>query len=151
MTRNNLTDHLSWLLNNFTLLKPTTVPFPSASDAPLSSNSQSQISDSSERRRNNPRTTLGTQNANVAGAQARNGSNGSGRPATLQDSDQVILVEDTMARLTSTTKSKKPSLVSKQQQLLTPCSTTGNGRSSIRDAQAKSPLGKPNMSAGQPG
>ncbi|CAM1506893.1 Fc.00g065340.m01.CDS01 [Cosmosporella sp. VM-42] len=46
-----------------------------------------------------------------------------------------------MARLTSTTKSKKPSLVSKQQQLLTPSSTTTHFRTNQPDTQGRTTNG----------
>lgn len=141
MTRNNLADHLPWLLNNLALPKPSTLTFPSASDGSQSGPSQSQSYDS-EAQEVGSETIIDLEDGPFPTHPAPNRSNGLGQTSTaLRDTDQVILVEDTMARLTSSVKSKKPSLVSKpQQQLLTPAST--KHRSLQPDTQVKRDTGK---------
>ncbi|KAH8737198.1 hypothetical protein BGZ61DRAFT_377933 [Ilyonectria robusta] len=140
MTRNNLADHLPWLLNNLALPKPSTLTFPSASDGSQSGPSQSQ-SHSSDTQEVGSETIVDLEDGPFPTHSAPDRSNGLGRTSTaLRDTDQVILVEDTMARLTSSVKSKKPSLVSKpQQQLLTPAST--KHRSLQPDTQVKRDIG----------
>lgn len=143
MTRNNLADHLSWLLQNFALSKPTTPSFPRATEASLSGLSQSQHSDSSGPRHNVCRSHTNQGEAGNQDNSFSRGIDGSGKPrSALQVTEQVTTGEDNMGRLTSTTKSKKPSLVSKQTLLLTPASTTGNARSNQTDPQGRSGIGE---------
>lgn len=118
MTRNNLTDHLSWLLNNITLCQPTTPPFSTtvSPEYPQIQFSQLQTasvpvptSRSRQRDTNNLRNRA---SAEVNGLRVRGNA--------VQDTEEVVAVDGNMGRLTSTTKSKKPSLFSKQEQLPTP-------------------------------
>ncbi|OHF01377.1 RecQ family ATP-dependent DNA helicase [Colletotrichum orchidophilum] len=131
MTRNNLGDHLSWLLSNVALSTPTDLAFPPARDPSgiESSQSQSRFGSSSSQQelpsRPIPQPIPGRTHAGPA----------------LHALDVVELPRDSrvattgnsasMARLTSSTRPRKPSLAVKQQpqqQLLTPSSTTSGGR-----------------------
>lgn len=132
MTRNNLGDQLSWLLGNISICKPTDLSLPPARDPSGTDLSQSQQSrfgvfgsqqelpsrpvSQSDFGRTNARPTLHASNA---------------VEQTTQDSRVAITAEaGSMAKLTSASKTRKPSLAVKQQQqqLLTPSSTTSGGR-----------------------
>ncbi|KAF3803441.1 ATP-dependent DNA helicase hus2/rqh1 [Colletotrichum gloeosporioides] len=132
MTRNNLGDQLSWLLGNISICKPTDLSLPPARDPSGTDPSQSQQSrfgglgsqqelpsrpvSQSDFGRTNARPTFHASNA---------------VEQTTQDSRVAITAEaDSMAKLTSASKTRKPSLAVKQQQqqLLTPSSTTSGGR-----------------------
>ncbi|KAF7539016.1 hypothetical protein G7Z17_g12506 [Cylindrodendrum hubeiense] len=141
MTRNNLADHLPWLLNNLALPKPSTLTFPSANDGSQSGLSQSQSYNSSGVQEAGTETIIDLEDEPFLTRIESSRSNGLGRTSTaLRDTDQVILVEDTMARLTSSAKSNKPSLFSQpQHKLLTPAST--KNRLLQPDTQAKRATG----------
>ncbi|KAK0372680.1 RecQ family ATP-dependent DNA helicase [Colletotrichum limetticola] len=132
MTRNNLGDHLSWLLSNVALSKPTDLAFPPAHDPSGADSSQSQSrfgSSSSQQElptRPNPQSIPGRTHA---------GSALHVLDAVEQPRDSRVATTGnsaSMARLTSSTRPRKPSLAVKQQQppqqLLTPSSTTSGGR-----------------------
>lgn len=130
MTRNNLAEHLSWLLNE-AHPQPTTTPFPSLSDASQSGFSQSQPSYSQGRHSSTSTSTpsSGTESRSRQTGDASNSLNGIGDlGAGLWEADQVTSEDEAMARLMSSSKSTKPRLVSKprQQQLLTPTSLDPN-------------------------
>ncbi|KAF7561746.1 hypothetical protein G7046_g2407 [Stylonectria norvegica] len=138
MTRNNLADHLSWLLTNLALLKPTTPTLPSTADGPLSCLSQTQHLTSSGAQRTAIEGSCEPEDAIQSRSRALNISNGLGGSGdALRDDDVVTLEDENMARLMSNTKSKKPSLVSRQHQLPTPASTTGNSRLNQGDAHGQ--------------
>ncbi|KAM5355881.1 hypothetical protein ACJ41O_002527 [Fusarium nematophilum] len=127
MTRNNLAEHLSWLLNDQARFKPATPSFPTCSDASQTRLSQSQQSDSQGRPSLQPEPSIRPEGGTQSNDDASTTSNGRGGLGTrLRDTDQVILEDNTMARLMSSSKPKKPSLVSRPQQLLTPSSITPN-------------------------
>ncbi|KAF4459666.1 bloom syndrome [Fusarium albosuccineum] len=127
MTRNNLAEHLSWLLNDQARFKPATPPFPSCSDASQAGPSQSQRSDSQGRQTFQSEPSIRTRDGSQSNNDASNTSNGrGGLGGGLRDTDQVTLEDEAMARLMSSSKSKKPSLVSRPQQLPTPLSITPN-------------------------
>lgn len=130
MTRNNLGDQLSWLLRNIIISKPTELAFPPARDPAGADSSQSQLSrfgsSGSQQElptRPVPRADLGRPNAGQP-------------PHPLEEVDQeprdtsLVTGPDagSMAKLTSASKPRKPSLAVKHQQLLTPSSTTSGGR-----------------------
>lgn len=132
MTRNNLGDHLSWLLSNVALSKPTDLAFPPAHDPSSvdSSQFQSRFGSSSSQQelptRPNPQSIPGRTHA---------GSATHVLDAVEQPRDSRVAITGnsaSMARLTSSTRPRKPSLAVKQQQppqqLLTPSSTTSGGR-----------------------
>jgi bloom syndrome protein len=124
MTRNNLAEQLSWLLRNLDICTPNGPPLPSAREI---SGSQPFVgagfssSDINSPSNSNPTPT---------------GFEAAQRPAVPTQSHAiptptetaVAAAEGGMPRLMPSTKSKKPSLVVTQQQLLTPASTTGAGR-----------------------
>lgn len=143
MTRNNLADNLSWLSQNPALSKPTTPSFPRAIEASLSGLSQSQHSDSSGPRHNVPRLHTNPREGGSHENSTLSGINGSGKPSAPSRVSQLVTAgEEAMGRLASTTKPKKPSLVSKQNLLLTPASTTGNARSNQAGTQGRNGTGK---------
>lgn len=133
MTKNNLKDHLAWLLGNLQLSTPVCPSLPTVHDA--FDNSRSFASLSSQPSTGEPNVRL------PAATPATSSSRTNEAPQidlTIDDDSLAeIALEDTvaghgqdqgMARLT-TKSMKKPSLVSKQEQLPTPAaSTTGGGR-----------------------
>lgn len=133
MTKNNLKDHLAWLLANLQLSTPVGPSLPAAHDA--FDNSRSFASLSSQ-------PSTGEANARPPAPAPAASSSGTVEAAQIDlaiddDSLAEIVLEDFaaghgqeqgMARLT-TKSTRKPSLVSKQEQLPTPApSTTGGGR-----------------------
>ncbi|KAF5616611.1 hypothetical protein F52700_12905 [Fusarium sp. NRRL 52700] len=127
MTRNNLAEHLSWLLNDQACSRPITPSFPVCSDSSQISLPQSQ--NSSSQARQNVRTTTSDRPevATRVRGDASGTSNGrAGLVPISQQTDQVIFddEEDAMGRLVLSSKAKKPSLVSKSQQLPTPFTVT---------------------------
>jgi bloom syndrome protein len=133
MTKNNLKDHLAWLLGNLQLSTPVGPSLPTAHDAFDTSRSFASLSSL---------PSSGEPNARLpASAPAASSASTVEAPQidlTIDDDSLAgIAVEDFttgnvqeqgMARLT-TKSTRKPSLVSKQEQLPTPAaSTTGGGR-----------------------
>ncbi|KAM5373625.1 hypothetical protein ACJA88_008469 [Fusarium oxysporum] len=127
MTRNNLAEHLSWLLNHQACSKPVTPSFPVCSDSSQISLPQSQHS-SSQARQNIRTTTSDRPEVVTRGRSDASGtSNGrAGLGPISRQTDQVIFddEEDAMGRLVLSSKAKKPSLVSKPQQFPTPSTAT---------------------------
>lgn len=127
MTRNNLAEHLSWLLNDQARSKPVTPSFPVCTDSSQTGPSQPQHSASQVRQNLQPVTFFSSGDSSQSRRDASNGRGELDRrswqtdPVRLDDDD-----EDTMGRLVMSSKAKKPSLVSKPQQLLTPTSITPN-------------------------
>ncbi|KAF5656928.1 hypothetical protein FHETE_10727 [Fusarium heterosporum] len=131
MTRNNLAEHLSWLLNDQGCFKPATPSFPVCSDSSQAALSQSQHSDSQARLSLQTSTSFRNEDALRSRGDASNTTDGRGGLGPIsRQTDQVILDDDenddTMGRLMLSSKAKKPSLVSRPQQLLTPSSITPN-------------------------
>ncbi|GKT98734.1 bloom syndrome protein [Fusarium langsethiae] len=129
MTRNNLAEHLSWLLNDQARSKPAIPSFPVCSDSSQAGLSQSQHSDSQVRQTSQPVTSVSIGNDPQSTRDASNGRGALDRRS--RQTDPVILDDneddaDTMGRLVLSSKAKKPSLVSRPQQLLTPTSITPN-------------------------
>lgn len=137
MTRNNLAEHLTWLLSNVALTKPATRSYPSASDPVTQQLPQSGKASPQTRTRFQPSSTP----APVSGTRTLHPVSTGADELDVGGDDLVVtrevVVEDcSMGRLTSTTKSKKPLLVSQlPQQLLTP-STTNDGRGKQQAGQA---------------
>lgn len=130
MTRNNLAEHLSWLLDDRGRSKPATPSFPVCSDSSQTGLIQSQHSDSQARQSLQAATSFRPEEVPRPRGDASNTTNGRGElGSTLRQADHVILDDDendddTMGRLMLSSKAKKPSLVSRPQQLLTPSSLT---------------------------
>ncbi|RDA94471.1 hypothetical protein CP533_2296 [Ophiocordyceps camponoti-saundersi (nom. inval.)] len=114
MTRNNLAEHLTWLMSNASSTKPAAQTFPASGAHAPSQPPQSQTSTASAPR---SRAVNSINRGNTCDSDAR------GDDLTVPRDDTVEA--RSMGRLTSTTKSKKPLLIS--QQLLTP-SATGDER-----------------------
>ncbi|KAF4337054.1 hypothetical protein FBEOM_9043 [Fusarium beomiforme] len=129
MTRNNLAEHLSWLLNDQASFKPATPSFPACSDSSQTGLSPSQHSSSQARKNLRAATSDLPEDATQGRGDASSTSNGQpGLDPTSRQTDQVILDDDDdddiMGRLVLSSKVKKPSLVSKTQQFPTPSATT---------------------------
>jgi bloom syndrome protein len=128
MTRNNLDDHISWLLNNIALSKPVTIGFPT----PTTGTSSFSVDVVSQSQSASQQTTSSQVDSGQCAAAAAAVAGGLGsrhvrgveaRGGAVQETSEVIRVDETMGRLTSTSKPKKPSLVSKAaRQLPTPAS-----------------------------
>ncbi|KAG8165221.1 hypothetical protein KVR01_005496 [Diaporthe batatas] len=160
MTKNNLKDHLAWLLGNLQLSAPVGPSFPTANDAFESSRSFASLSSL---------PSSGEPNARVPGpAPAAPSSSTVEAPSidfTIDDDSLAeIALEDItngnrqeqgMARLAAKS-TRKPSLVSKQEQLPTPApSTAGGGRyyqayaaSLSKDEQQNTPAKSKQSTAG---
>lgn len=131
MTKNNLKDHLAWLLANLQLSTPVGPSLPAAHDA--FDNSRSFASPSSQ-----PSTGEVIARPPAPAASSSGTVEAPQIDLTIDDDSLAEIVledftaghgqEQGMARLT-TKSTRKPSLVSKQEQLPTPApSTTGGGR-----------------------
>ncbi len=99
MTRNNIKDHLTWLLANFALNAPNAPALPPIRDQPGDNSQTDQTS---------------TQNSHVATVQT----------SKPQGSSTDEEVRANMGKLVSNSRSRRPNLVLQQEQLLTPASTT---------------------------
>lgn len=133
MTRNNLADQLSWLLTNVTLSRPPSRDFPPPSDASHSDSSQtlaahahlstSQTKSSARediRARGLPRALVAENAVNLGGW--GNDSVDLTRASIADDSDAMV-------RLTSSSKPKRPSLVSQTADPLPSPAATDESRS----------------------
>jgi bloom syndrome protein len=125
MTRNNLGDHLSWLLRNVALTKPATTTFPCIEDRSSGESSNSQLSVSSGGSQPRPPLRQAV-DAQALPQQHRGSDSALANQAgdVLQGNPGAGLEDGNMGRLTSTSKSKKPSLVSRRGSLPSPASTT---------------------------
>ncbi|UNI14913.1 DNA helicase [Purpureocillium takamizusanense] len=132
MTRNNLSEHITWLLQNVALTKPPAPSFPGITDPSSLEASQSQ--------------GRGSQSLPArAAALDRSAPNRPPPPGPARDSAwpavnalpvtyEVTVEDHSMGRMTSTTKSKKPLLVSQRgQQPLTPSATNDGQERPYRD------------------
>lgn len=119
MTRNNLTDHLSWLLNNVSLTKPACRPLPRVDAFARDFSSQVQPS---------PPLTSSQSQASHRAAQSNLNA-----PALAHtdagEVEEVFAVQDNMGRLASSGKSRKASLVSQQAAIPTPRSLVSESAS----------------------
>ncbi|KAI1214010.1 uncharacterized protein F4807DRAFT_410133 [Annulohypoxylon truncatum] len=141
MTRNNLGDHLPWLLANVALNAPNAPVLPPASNQspsdPTSSLDRSTNLRPQTRRRPVPESSLYPILPVPQPVQpdSTNGSNKSAaKPLQVPRGETVAGREretESMGRLTSKSGSKRPTLVLRQEQLLTPTSTHGGGAGSL--------------------
>ncbi|KAL8304280.1 hypothetical protein RB597_004482 [Gaeumannomyces tritici] len=126
MTRNNLRDQLSWLLRDISITLPAGPSLPSAPD---SFGSQSEPSQASATRSQPQASAVPALSPTDPTPTARSTAVPSG-PPSVADAVQpprrldTVAAEGGMARLTSAAKSKKPSLMVKEQPLPTPDSTS---------------------------
>lgn len=141
MTRNNLSSHLSWLLKNVALSKPTAREFPTTSDTSSFrfSQSQSQAADAPTANLSQATTASTSADKRLSQVQASGSSNGLPKREASQDKEVVVLEDDSMGRLSLSTKPKKTSLLSQNGQLATPLTT---------DFETKSRLNEPLKSSG---
>ena len=134
MTRNNLSEHITWLLQNIALTKPPAHSFPSTTDPSSFEASQSQGAGSQPLPPRAPAADRPASNRPPLGP-ARDLA----WPAAnvLPVTYEVTVEDHSMGRMTSTTKSKKPLLVSQRgQQPLTPAATNDGQDRSRQDAGA---------------
>ncbi|KAI1100479.1 hypothetical protein F4804DRAFT_336180 [Jackrogersella minutella] len=140
MTKNNLRDHLTWLLANVALSAPNAPALPPASNQPPSDPTSSL--DRSTNLRPNSRIQPAASepplypilpDARSLQPQPANGSTKPvARPLEVSGEDKVVERDrDRMGRLSSKSGSKRPTLVLRQEQLLTPTSTRGGDAGSL--------------------
>jgi len=151
MTRNNLNEHLSWLLANIDLSTPNAPTLPPVRDL-ISSPTASSPTDetvfftppaglSPESRPNDPFTTDLYPPLPLESSKRR-GPGDTNHPSTSADGAAVSKVRsqgnrqgeavaeaENMGRLTSKLNSKRPNLILRQEQLLSPTSTSGTSLS----------------------
>ncbi|KAI2780764.1 hypothetical protein F4815DRAFT_469034 [Daldinia loculata] len=128
MTRNNLRDHLSWLLANVALTAPNAPILPPARDQP-SSDIPSSLPHSTARRSETrtkdvaePSLYPTLPDIQSLHTEPPDGSTKLARPLEVSGG---VAVGEKMGRLTSKSGSKRPALILRQEQLLTPTSTSG--------------------------
>ncbi|KAI1461917.1 hypothetical protein F4805DRAFT_411397 [Annulohypoxylon moriforme] len=141
MTRNNLGDHLPWLLANVALNAPNAPILPPASNQspsdPTSSLDRSTNTHSKTRAKPVPESPLYPvlPVPQPVQPESTNGSTKSAaKPLQVPRGETVAGREketETMGRLTSKSGSKRPTLVLRQEQLLTPTSTRGGSAGSL--------------------
>lgn len=133
MTKNNLKEHLAWLLGNLQLSTPVGLSLPAAHEAFEISRSSASLSSQPSAGVPNARLPVPTPAASSSGTVSAPQID-----LTIDDDSLAEIAlgdittghgqEQGMARL-NTKSTRKPSLVSKQEQLPTPvASTTGGGR-----------------------
>lgn len=141
MTRNNLPNHLSWLLSNVQLSRPTGPSLPAVHDAFDTSRSFASVSSQASlgARRHHSQNAPPPPNASAIASSATSSRPEFGANLALDDEPfvldeeenqlgrEIVVKRAAMARLT-TKPTKKPSLVSKQEQLPTLPPTTGVGK-----------------------
>ncbi|KAL7924297.1 hypothetical protein ACQKWADRAFT_287922 [Trichoderma austrokoningii] len=121
MTRNNLSGHLSWLLKNVALSKPTAREFPITSDSSPFRFLQSESADTPAANLSQATTASTSADRRTSQVQASGSSNGlPKREEASRDKEVVVLEDDSMGRLSLSTKPKRPSLLSQNGQLATP-------------------------------
>ncbi|KAI3323613.1 hypothetical protein HD806DRAFT_93794 [Xylariaceae sp. AK1471] len=138
MTRNNLNDHLSWLLANINLSTPTAPTLPPVRN-PISSTASSPTDEtvfftptaglSPATRSNDPSTTeLYPVLPPVPSHPSTSAANGStvSKVRSRENRRQGEEVAEKMGRLASKPDSKRPNLFLRQEQLLSPASTTAS-------------------------
>lgn len=134
MTRNNLADHLTWLLNSISISKPHKNDFPAPAELYLGN---SEIPDSISPPSTNSETSYRQDKAkNPTSSNLRIDGLHERTTQALPNRDPAQLSQDNMGRLTSTTKSKKPSLVSQQSLNATPKSS-GSTNHDVRSSATK--------------
>lgn len=130
MTRNNLSDHLSWLLKNVAVSKPTAHEFPNTSDTSSFHFSQSQSTDVPTANPSQATTASSGIDRRITRIEESGRSNGPPKRDDVQETEVVELEDDSMGRLSLSTKPKKKSLLSQNVQLSTP--STADNRSKQR-------------------
>ncbi|KAJ2977657.1 hypothetical protein NQ176_g4247 [Zarea fungicola] len=137
MTRNNLADHLTWLLSSISISRPHRKDFPAPAgvylgNSELPDSISPPSTNSGTSRRQDKAKTPPSSNLPIDGLHERTSQ-------ALPDRDPAQPSQDNMGRLTSTTKSKKPSLISQQSVNATPKSS----RSTNHDARSSATKREP--------
>ncbi|GAB0133651.1 pre-mRNA processing RNA-helicase [Epichloe bromicola] len=143
MTRNNLADQLSWLLSNIALSKPPVRALPSPGENSFPRNSQSFNSNSGGSQSKSSVTISSKTVADRRAVSPNNVISLTGWGEDIVDTPQVIEADDdNMVRLTSTTKSKRPSLISQPYNPLPTPSGTGETGSKSRHGTYNQHIGQ---------
>ncbi|KAG7131208.1 ATP-dependent helicase SGS1 like protein [Verticillium longisporum] len=115
MTRNNLGDHLAWLLGNIAITKPTCPSYPQNLSL-----SQSQLKPASFETKSSL-SNIAVKRAHSAPNEIAAAAHANDTPKhTVRDPGGAPNAHEDMAKLMSASKPHKPSLLSKNQQLPTP-------------------------------
>lgn len=129
MTRNNLPDNIAWLLKNAALSKPTAPQFPQTSDTASFRFTQSQSTNDRTADLSQGTTVSAEPDRRTNQAQGSWSSNGPPkREEALQNTEVVDLEDDSMGRLSLSTKSRKPVLLSQNVQIAAPSSADGRSK-----------------------
>ncbi|KAI5923298.1 hypothetical protein F4810DRAFT_669674 [Camillea tinctor] len=132
MTRNNLSDHLTWLLANIALSTPNAnapvLPTRAQSEASLPDDATVFFTPPSDAHTNIETRTDDPFTSPTYPHLPHSTTHGSNKPATrsTDSRDRPASREDTMGRLVSKAASNRPNLILRQEQLPTPTSTTGS-------------------------
>ncbi|KAF3346311.1 ATP-dependent helicase SGS1 [Verticillium dahliae] len=122
MTRNNLGDHLAWLLSNVAITKPTCPSYPQSLSL-----SQSQLKPASFETKSTL-SNIAVKRAHSAPNEIAAAAHANDTPKhTVRDPGGAPNAHEDMAKLMSASKPHKPSLLSKNQQLPTPDPSTSAG------------------------
>lgn len=121
MTRNNLTDHLAWLLDNVSLTKPACLRLSCGNAfAPNVSQQRPASRPNSVQRQESSITSLASQHNLLQALPSQSDAPITSQLRTDEAGGVVVPEANVMGRLTSSGKSKKPSLVSQQAVFPTP-------------------------------
>ncbi|KAL6698534.1 hypothetical protein J3F84DRAFT_363141 [Trichoderma pleuroticola] len=135
MTRNNLPDNIAWLLKNAALSRPTAPQFPQTSDTASFRFTQSQST--------NGRTADLSQETTVSAGSDRRANQAPGswssngppkREEASQNTEVVVLEDDSMGRLSLSTKSRKPVLLSQNVQRAAPSLADGRPKQVLNES-----------------
>lgn len=129
MTRNNLANHLSWLLDNIPLTKPPCRPLPTT---------DAYTRDLLKGRLSPPSSSSQTQNQLIQEGIPPTLNAKSTSESLIEGAGEIARSDDSMGRLTSSAKSKKPSLVSQAALFPTPLPTllTGSDTTRLKDNES---------------
>lgn len=135
MTRNNLSGQLTWLLKNVALSKPTVPEFPQTSDTASFHFSQSQSTNGRAADLSQATTVSAGVDRRIHQVQEAGSSNGPPkREEVSQDTEVVVLEDDSMGRLSLSTKAKKYLLLSQNGQSATPSSADSRSKYRLNES-----------------
>ncbi|KAL7954410.1 hypothetical protein V8C34DRAFT_294419 [Trichoderma compactum] len=135
MTRNNLPDNIAWLLKNAALSKPTAPQFPQTSDSASFRFTQSQSTNGRTADLSQGTTISAESDRRTNQAQGSWSSNGPPkREEALQNTEVVDLEDDSMGRLSLSTKSRKPVLLSQNVRVAAPSSADGRSKQVLNES-----------------
>jgi bloom syndrome protein len=135
MTRNNLKDHLSWLIRNTAITQPAGPPLPTPGATLDIALTIAQSTLLEPRNTTNQQQVLAAQPTSITDTTRVPSRTATSTDAAQSQEESESRTAVGMAKLASSTKSRKPGLVIAQErqpcqqpQLLTPASTSGIGR-----------------------